>query len=108
MGVREYNVHLMNLDPTVGLEIKKNRPCVVLSPDKMNAVLGTVIVAPMTTTLRGYPSRIELRFQNKLAEVCLDQMRAVDESRLSKQPLGRLKQDEIENIKNVIADVFEL
>ena len=74
----------------------------------MNAVLGTVIIAPVTSTLRSYPSRVEVRFQNKTGEVCLDQMRAVDESRLSKQPLGRLKQREIDEIKGAIADVFEL
>lgn len=106
--VREYNVHLVNLDPTVGMEIKKSRPCVVLSPAKMNSVLGTVIIAPMTSTLRGYPSRVELRFQNKLGEVCLDQLRAVDETRLSKQSLGRLKLDEINLIKDVITEMFEL
>ena len=80
--VKEYNVHLVNLDPTIGQEIKKTRPCVVLSPQQMNSVLGTVIVAPMTTTLRGYPSRVELRFQKKFCEVCIDQLRAVDEARL--------------------------
>jgi mRNA interferase MazF len=106
--VREYSVYVVNLDPTIGLEIKKSRPCVVLSPDKMNSVLGTVIIAPMTSTLRGYPSRVEVRFQNKTGEVCLDQMRAVDESRLGKQPLGRLKQSEIDEIKDIIADVFQL
>jgi mRNA interferase MazF len=81
---------------------------VVLSPGKVNAVLGTVIIAPMTTTLRGYPSRVELRFQNKFCEVCVDQLRAVDESRLSKSSLGRLKQDEIAAIKEVIGELFEL
>lgn len=108
MGVKAFDVYLVNLDPTVGLEIKKSRPCVILSPEKMNNVLGTVIVAPMTTTLRGYPSRVELRFQNKFCEVCLDQMRAVDESRLSKESLGRLKQGDIEAIKDVISELFEL
>jgi mRNA interferase MazF len=108
MGVKAFDVYLVNLDPTVGLEIKKSRPCVVLSPEKMNNVLGTVIVAPMTTTLRGYPSRVEIRFQNKFCEVCIDQMRAVDESRLSKQSLGRLKQPDTESIKDVLAEVFDL
>lgn len=108
MGVKAFDVYLVNLDPTVGLEIKKSRPCVVLSPEKMNNVLGTVIVAPMTTTLRGYPSRIEIRFQNKFCEVCIDQMRAVDESRLSKQSLGRLKQPDTEAIKDVLAEVFDM
>lgn len=108
MAVKEFTVHLVNLDPTIGLEIKKSRPCVVLSPSEMNGVLGTVIIAPMTTTLRGYPSRVELRFQNKFCEVCLDQIRAVDESRLSKESLGRLKQEEIEDIKDVLSEMFRL
>lgn len=108
MGVKAFDVYLVNLDPTVGMEIKKSRPCVVLSPEKMNKVLGTIIVAPMTTTLRGYPSRVELRFQDKFCEVCLDQVRAVDESRLSKASLGRLKQDDMEVIKDAISELFEL
>jgi len=108
MGVRAFDVYLVNLNPTVGLEIKKSRPCVVLSPEKMNNVLGTVIIAPMTTTLRGYPSRVELRFQSKYCEVCVDQIRAVDESRLLKASLGRLKQEEIEAIKGVISELFEI
>lgn len=108
MGVKAFDVYLVNLDPTVGMEIKKSRPCLVLSPEKMNHVLGTVIIAPMTTTLRAYPSRVEVRFQNKFCEVCLDQLRAVDESRLSKVSLGRLKQNDVEVIKDVLSEVFEL
>ncbi|MFM7430199.1 MAG: type II toxin-antitoxin system PemK/MazF family toxin [Flammeovirgaceae bacterium] len=106
--VKEFEVYLVNLDPTVGLEIKKTRPCVVLSPDEMNSVLGTVIIAPMTTTLRGYPSRLEIRFQSKFCEICLDQIRAVDESRLAKNSLGRLKQEDIEEIKDIIVEMFKL
>jgi mRNA interferase MazF len=106
--VREFEVYLVNLDPTVGLEIKKSRPCVVLTPSEMNSVLGTVIVAPMTTTLRKYPSRIETRFQNKFCEICLDQIRAVDESRLGRNSLGRLKQEDIENVKDSISQMFKL
>ncbi|MGC4023207.1 MAG: type II toxin-antitoxin system PemK/MazF family toxin [Cyclobacteriaceae bacterium] len=106
--VKDFEVYLVNLDPTVGSEIKKSRPCVVLSPAEMNSVLGTVIVAPMTTTLRGYPSRLEVRFQNKFCEICLDQMRSVDDSRLSKSSLGRLKLQEIEDVKDIISDIFKL
>lgn len=106
--VKAFDVYLVNLDPAVGMEIKKQRPCVVLSPAPMNSVLGTVIIAPLTTTLRGYPSRVELRFQSKFCEVCLDQMRAVDESRLIKPLLGRLKQDEIDQVKDVMLEMFEL
>ena len=106
--VKEFEVYLVNLDPTIGVEIKKSRPCVILSPSEMNSVLGTIIVAPMTTTLRGYPSRLELRFQNKFCEVCLDQIRAVDAGRLSKSSLGRLKQNEIDEIKDTLANMFKL
>lgn len=106
--VKEFNVHLVSLNPTIGSEMKKKRHCLILSPVNMNAMLGTVIIAPMTTTLRGYPSRVELRFGNKFCEVCLDQIRAVDESRLEKESLGRIKQDEINTIKNVLAEIFDL
>jgi mRNA interferase MazF len=106
--VREFNVHHVNLDPAIGLEMKKVRPCVVLSPSKMNSVLGTAVIAPLTTTLRKYPSRVEIRFGSKFCEVCLDQIRAVDAARLSKESLGRLKQDDIDKIKDTFAEVFEL
>jgi len=106
--VKEFDVYLVNLDPITGLEIKKNRPCVVISPTEMNSVLGTVIVAPMTTTLRGYPSRLEIRFQNKFCEICLDQLRAVDETRLSKASLGRLKPDEAAEVKDTLFEMFKL
>jgi mRNA interferase MazF len=106
--VREFNVHLVNLDPTIGSEMKKKRHCLVLSPSDMNTSLGTVIIAPMTTTLRAYPSRVELRFGNKFCEVCLDQIRAVDESRLSKESLGRIKSDEISTIKTVLVEMLNL
>lgn len=106
--VREFHVYLGNLDPTVGMEMKKTRPCLVLSPSEMNSVLGTVIIAPMTTTLRGYPSRVEIRFDNKFCEICLDQLRVVDESRLSKNSLGRLKQEEIKILKDVLSEMFNL
>jgi mRNA interferase MazF len=106
--VKTFDVYRVNLDPTVGMEIKKERPCVVISPTPMNSVLGTVIIAPLTTTLRGYPSRVELRFQGKFCEVCLDQLRAVDESRLIKPSLGRLKQDEIDQLKDTLIEMFEL
>lgn len=106
--VKEFDVYVVNLDPTVGLEIKKSRPCVILSHSEMNSVLGTIIIAPMTTTLRGYPSRLEIRFQNKFCEICLDQIRTVDESRLSKNSLGRLKHQEIEDMKDILTDIFKL
>jgi len=106
--VKQFDVHLVNLDPALGSEMKKSRPCLVLSQKDMNSVLGTIIIAPMTTTLRGYPSRIELRFNGKFCEICLDQVRAVDEGRLSKNSLGRIKPGEIELVKDAIAKMFDL
>lgn len=80
--VRRYEVHLVNLDPTQGAEIQKTRPCVVISPDEMNAHIRTVIVAPMTSAQRDYPTRISLSFQGKSGQIVLDHIRTVDKSRL--------------------------
>jgi mRNA interferase MazF len=82
-------VWLVALDPTLGAEMQKSRPCVVLSPDDMNKHLQTVIVGPMTTVLRPYPTRISVRFQGKRGQVALDQLRAVDRKRLLRK-LGRV------------------
>jgi len=106
--VRPFHVHFVNLDPTVGSEMKKERRCLVISPAEMNSVLGTVIIAPLTTTLRGYPSRIEIRFESKYCEVCLDQLRAVDDSRIKKESRGRISQPDIEKVKGGLVEVFEL
>jgi mRNA interferase MazF len=108
MGIKAFDIYLVNLDPTVGTEIKKSRPCLILSPEQMNNVLGTVIIAPMTTSLRGYPSRVQARFQNKSCEICLDQMRAVDQTRLGRRSLGRLRQDDADCVKAAIAEVFQV
>ena len=78
-------VHLVRLDPTLGSEIQKTRPCVIVSPDELNANLRTVIVAPMTTAGRAYPWRIRCRFQNRSGYVTLDQLRTVDRERLIKR-----------------------
>lgn len=83
------DVHLVRLDPTLGSEIRKTRPCVIVSPDELNHHLRTVIVAPMTTAGQAYPWRIACRFQNRSGFVALDQLRAVDSERLVKR-LGRV------------------
>lgn len=106
--VRPFNVYFVNLDPTVGSEMKKQRRCLILSPSEMNAALGTVIIAPLTTTLRGYPSRVEIRFENKFCEICLDQLRAVDDSRIQKESRGRISQGDIEKVRNGLVEMFEL
>jgi mRNA interferase MazF len=83
--IRRFDVYLIDLDPTVGSEIKKVRPCVVVSPDEMNRHVRTVIVAPMTTKGQPYPTRVPLRFGGKHGQVVLDQIRAVDRARLVKR-----------------------
>ena len=91
MGVviRRFEVYLVQLDPSVGSEIRKTRPCVVVSPEEMNRHIATVIVAPMTTAARPYPTRVACRFQDKQGQVALDQLRTVDKVRLVRK-LGRL------------------
>ena len=89
MVVERFEVFLVNLDPTIGREIKKTRPCLVISPDEMNEYIWTVIVAPMTTRGRNYPTRIGCSFQGKQGQVVFDQIRTVDKKRLVKK-LGRI------------------
>ena len=83
--VRRFEVHLITLDPTKGSEIRKTRPCLIISPDEMNKHIRTVIVAPMTSTIKKYPTRIITTFQGKKGEIVLDQIRTVDKSRLVKK-----------------------
>ena len=105
MGVRRFDVHLVSLDPTVGTEIQKTRPCLVISPDEMNAHLRTVIIAPMTTRRRDYPMRVSCRFQGKDAEVVLDQIRTVDRARLVKR-LGKLRPQASTRVLEVLQEMF--
>jgi mRNA interferase MazF len=96
MVIRRFEVYLVNLDPTVGNEIQKSRPCLVISPDEMNAHIATVIVAPMTTRGRDYPTQLSCQFQGKDGQIVLDQIRTVDKSRLVRRfgliDLGTQKQ----------------
>jgi len=85
VGVRRFEVFLVNLDPTVGSEIRKARPCVVVSPDEMNRYVRTVVVAPLTTAGRPYPSRVPVRFAGKNGQVVVDQLRTVDKIRLARR-----------------------
>jgi len=103
--VRRFEVYLVCLDPTMGSEIKKTRPCLVLSPDEMNRHIATVIVAPMTTTGRSYPTRVSCRFQGKTGQVVLDQIRTVDKMRLVKR-LGRISPPTQKCVLDVLADMF--
>ena len=98
-------VWLVSLDPTHGAEIKKTRPCLVISPDEMNRYLHTVIVAPMTTSPRSYPTRVEVRFQGKSGQVALDQLRAVDRQRLVRK-LGAVSASTANAVSATVLEIF--
>ncbi len=103
--VERFDVFLVNLDPTVGSEIKKTRPCVIISPNEMNRYISTVIIAPMTTKGREYPTRVICQFQGKEGQIVLDQIRTVDKARLVKK-LGQISQDEQRLVLNTLAEMF--
>jgi len=105
MEIGQYEVFLINLDPTIGHEIKKTRPCVVISPDEMNTNIQTVIIAPMTTKSHDYPTRLKLKFQDKTGWIVLDQIRTVDKRRLVKR-LGRIPKSDAERVKRVIKEML--
>ena len=105
MELKQYQIVLVNLDPTIGSEIKKTRPCVIISPDEMNKFLRTIIVAPMTTTSRKYPTRIEVKHDRKIGWIVIDQIRTIDKQRIIRI-LERLSQPEIKELKSVIKETF--
>ena len=105
MELVQYEIVLINLDPTIGSEIKKTRPCVIISPDEMNKYLNTIIVAPMTSTSKSYPTRIPVKHNNQKGWVVIDQIRTVDRQRIIKH-LGNLSQKEIEKVKDVMRETF--
>jgi mRNA interferase MazF len=105
MVIKRLDVYLIVPDPTVGSEIQKNRPCLIISPDEMNRHISTVIVAPMTTRGKSYPSRVACKFQGKKGFVVLDQIRTVDKSRLARK-LGRIRKDNQQEVLSVIAEMF--
>ncbi len=100
-----FEVYLVRLDPTEGHEIRKTRPCVVVSPDEMNRHIGTVIVAPMTTGGRAYPTRVPVRFRRKRGQVVLDQIRTVDRTRLVER-LGRIDDATAHKVLAVLSEMF--
>jgi len=105
MVAKRFDVYLINLDPTIGTEIRKTRPCVVISPDEMNRHVGTVIVAPMTTKGRQYPTRVSCRFERKDGQVVLAQLRTIDKVRLVKK-LGRLSKHTQKAVLVTLAEMF--
>ena len=105
MVIKRFEVYLVNLDPTVGSEIRKARPCLIVSPDEMNRYIGTVIIAPMTTKGRDYPTRVLCTLKGKNGQVVLDQLRTVDKSRLI-QKLGRIDKQAQEDVLSVLSELF--
>jgi mRNA interferase MazF len=105
MGIERFDVYLINLDPTIGAEIRKTRPCVILSPDEMNRHIATAIVAPMITKGRPYPSRVSCKFESKDGQIVLDQIRAVDKVRLVKK-LGHLNKPYQDAVLSVLNEMF--
>ena len=103
--VRRFEVHLISLDPTKGSEIRKTRPCVIISPDEMNKHIRTIIIAPMTSTIINYPTRVTTTFQGKKGQVVLDQIRTVDKSRLIKN-LGSISSSAEEKVISVLQEMF--
>ncbi len=106
MVVNRFDVYLIELDPAIGSEIKKTRPCVIVSPDEMNC-LKTVLIAPMTTKGFHAPSRVELEFQDKTGLILLDQLRSVDKSRLIKK-LGTVDSKTQKIISSTLVTIFEM
>jgi mRNA interferase MazF len=105
MVVKRFDVYLVNLDPTVGSEIRKARPCLIISPDEMNQHIATVIVAPMTSKGRDYPTRVNCTFKGKKGQVVLDQIRTIDKIRLH-QKLGTLDKKTQTGVLSVLAELF--
>lgn len=103
--VRRFEVYLVNLDPTIGSEIQKTRPCLVISPDEINAHIATIIVAPMTTKGRDYPTRVACQFQGKSGQIVLDQIRTIDKVRLVKK-LGKINVETQKKVFSVLAELF--
>ena len=106
MEVNRFAVFLVALDPTIGREIKKTRPCVVISPDEMNHHIGTIIIAPLTSKGRHYPTRVDCTFHGVAGQIVLDQIRTVDKTRLAKK-LGQLSPTSSDRVLEVLGEMFQ-
>lgn len=105
MELRQYQIVLVNLDPTIGSEMKKTRPCVIISPDEMNKHLNTIVVAPMTSSSKPYPTRVEVYHNEQTGWIVLDQIRTIDRQRIFKV-LGNLSASEIKSVKNILRETY--
>ena len=105
MDLKQYSIVLVNLDPTIGSEIKKTRPCVIISPNEMNKYLNTIVLAPITTNLKKYPTRVLVKHKGKKGMIAIDQIRTVDKTRII-QVFQNLTETEIGKCKEVIKETF--
>ena len=105
MELKQYRIVLVNLDPTIGGEMKKTRPCVIISPDEMNKYLQTIVIAPMTSSSKHYPTRVEVRNNKTKGWIVIDQIRTIDRSRVVKL-LDFLTEKEIYNVKSTIQETY--
>lgn len=103
--INQYEIVLVNLDPTIGSEMKKTRPCVILSPNEMNKYLQTIVVAPMTSSSKPYPTRVEVRHKTTKGWIAIDQIRTIDRIRIVKR-FETLTDKEIDQVKGVIKETF--
>ena len=105
MVVKRFDVYLVNLDPTIGSEIQKTRPCLVISPDEMNRNIRTIIIAPMTSAQKEYPTRVSCTFRKKQGQIVLDQVRTIDKARLI-QKLGTIDSKTQLDVISVLQRLF--
>jgi mRNA interferase MazF len=105
MVINRFDVYLINLDPTIGSEIQKTRPCLIISPDEMNRHIRTVMVAPMTTAGKDYPTRVKCKFKKKKGQIVLDQIRTIDKTRLIKK-LGKIDPETQIEVISVLQRLF--
>jgi mRNA interferase MazF len=105
MELAQYSIVLINLDPTLGSEIQKTRPCVIVSPNEMNKYLNTIVISPMTSSLKEYPTRIPVNHNHQKGMIAIDQIRTVNKKRIIKL-LGKLNKTEIKMTKEVIKETF--
>ncbi|MCG6879896.1 MAG: type II toxin-antitoxin system PemK/MazF family toxin [Deltaproteobacteria bacterium] len=105
--MKRFDVYLANLDPTIGSEIQKTRPCLIISPDEMNRHIKTVIIAPMTSVLKDYPTRVDCRFRKKQGQIVLDQIRTIDKTRLVKK-LGTIDSKTQLDVISVLQKLFAI
>jgi len=105
MVINRFEVYLVNLDPTLGSENQKTRPCLIISPDEINHHIATVIIAPMTTKGRDFPSRVKCTFEGKDGQIVLDQIRTVDKIRLVKK-VGKISDDAQKEVLTILMEMF--